>query len=194
MKKTGSNKKLALLLTAVPVLMFGFGFALVPLYEVFCEVTGIRLNDGDGQIPTADVAKYESAEERYVTVHFDSAVDRRLPWAFGPTQKSMKVKVGELSETVYVAANNAEHSIVGHAVPSVAPVETSIYFAKTECFCFTEQLLAAGESKTMPVRFIIDPELPDNVKVMTLSYRFYNNEDATAALVDEAAKQETDHG
>ncbi len=182
MSEATSQKKLALVLAIVPVLMFGFGFALVPLYDVFCEITGLRLNDGDGQIQTSEVGQYESAEERYVTVHFDSAVDPKLPWAFGPVRKSMKVRVGELSDTIYIAANNAEHPIIGNAVPSVAPAEASIYFAKTECFCFTEQLLGSGESKQMPVRFIVDPELPQKFKVLTLSYRFYNNEEATAAL------------
>lgn len=170
-----SHKKLIGALLAVAVGMFGFGFAMVPLYEVFCEITGVRLENGTGQI-AQDEAPNE-ATERWVRVHLDAAVDRGLPWHFGPSEKFVRVQVGALTETSYQATNRSREAVVGHAVPSVAPVEASIYFAKTECFCFTEQLLEAGETRDMPVRFVIDPELPADIKELTLSYRFYNTQD-----------------
>ena len=170
-----SHKKLIATLLAVAVGMFGFGFAMVPLYEVFCEITGVRLENGNGRV--ADNEAPEQVTERWVRVHLDAAVDRGLPWTFGPDEKFLRVRVGELTETTYRASNRASQAVIGHAVPSVAPVEASIYFAKTECFCFTEQLLEAGETREMPVRFVIDPELPADIKELTLSYRFYNTQD-----------------
>ncbi len=185
------NKKLIPTLALVAVCMFGFGFALVPLYDVFCEALGIRLGgDGTGRIETAQSELTQPAEDRWIRVTFDATVARDLDWQFKPDDKSIMVKVGELTKTTYWAENKASNSIVGHAVPSVAPSEASIYFAKTECFCFTEQILAAGEGKHMPVQFIIDPEIPDNLKVLTLSYRFYENEEATAALAAQQEPQE----
>ncbi len=177
------QRKTGVLLALLAVGMFGFGFALVPLYEVFCEVTGLRLGDGGtGRIAAADLKLPGEVAERWVTVHFDASVERGLPWRFEPQAKFMKVRVGEPTETHYVAANRAHGPIVGRAVPSVAPTQATLYFGKTECFCFTEQLLDAGEQRDMPVRFVIDPGLPEDVKVMTLSYRFYHNEEATARV------------
>jgi len=175
-KSHKSNKKLIVVLCSVVVGMFGFGFAMVPLYDVFCEVLGIRLpGDGTGQVSAQQSEQLQTQEDRWITVQFDSTVDSALPWEFSPGQKFMRVKVGELSETHYLAENTAQRAVVGHAVPSIAPAEASIYFAKTECFCFTQQQLQAGEQRDMPVRFIIDPDIPKNIKVLTLSYRFYKS-------------------
>lgn len=170
------------LLALLAMGMFGFGFALVPLYDIFCEVTGLRLGDGGtGRIAAADL-KLPGSAERWITVHFDASVERGLPWRFEPEVALTKVRVGELTEARYVASNRSQQAIVGRAVPSVAPAQAALYFGKTECFCFTEQLLEGGEQRDMPVKFVIDPELPEGVKVLTLSYRFYNNQDATARL------------
>ena len=181
-KKTRpQGRRLLLTLAGVALGMFGFGFALVPLYDIFCEVTGIRLID-NGRVSASEVQFEQIDEERWVTVHFDAAVDRGLPWDFGPSEKFMKVKVGEVSETLYLARNQSTEAVIGHAVPSVAPAPASIYFAKTECFCFTQQRLEAGESQEMPVRFVIDPALPKNTKVLTLSYRFYKYDEESGTL------------
>lgn len=161
--------------------MFGFGFAMVPLYNVFCDVLGIRLEDGTGQVTQAEADKVVPAEDRWVTVHMDTSVDQYLPWQFAAQDKFVKVRVGELAETLFDAVNEADHPVIGRAVPSVAPAEASIYFAKTECFCFTQQELAAGEKKEMPVKFMLDPALPDDIKVVTLSYRFYPMDNDTTA-------------
>ncbi len=180
-----SHGKVIALLGGLAVGMFGFGFAMVPLYNVFCDVLGIRLEDGNGRVSDADAASMATpAEDRWVTVHMDSSVEQHLPWEFAPQAKFVKVRVGELAEALFDAENLADHPVVGRAVPSVAPAEASIYFAKTECFCFTMQELKAGETKEMPVKFMLDPALPDDIEVVTLSYRFYGMDNNTTAAVD----------
>ncbi len=163
----------------VVLIAFGFTFSLVPLYRIACEkVFGIRLEQG----PVAATRDQADPHARWVTVQFDGGVNSKLPWKFAPEQRSMQVQVGRQYQALYFARNTAERAIVGSAVPSIAPARASGYFNKTECFCFTAQTLAAGESRDMPVRFIIDPALPDGVKTVTLSYTFYKNEAMTAAL------------
>ncbi len=166
-------------LVGVALAAFGFAFSLVPLYRIACEkVFGVRLEQG----PATVAAGTAKADARWVTVEFDGAVNSKLPWTFEPEQKSMRVQVGRQYEALYAARNTSDRPIVGNAVPSVAPAKASAYFNKTECFCFTEQLLAAGESRDMPVRFIVDPDLPAAVKTLTLSYTFFKNDARTAAL------------
>jgi cytochrome c oxidase assembly protein subunit 11 len=117
---------------------------------------------------------------RTVRIEFDGTVNSKLPWTFQPEVLTMDVVPGQAYEMNYVAGNRDAMPVVGNAAPSVAPVVAAGYFVKTECFCFTEQLLYAGESKTMPVRFIVDPALPPEVKTITLSYTFFKNDAATA--------------
>ena len=153
---------------------FAFTFSLVPLYRIACEkVFGIRL---DNTAVDASTLAGSAAEARMVTVEFDGGVNSSLPWSFRPNQARMQVRVGEQYETTYYAHNNSDAPIVGSATPSVAPARASGYFAKTECFCFTAQTLVAGETRDMPVRFIIDPSLPADVKTITLSYTFFKND------------------
>ena len=168
-------------LAGVALAAFAFTFALVPLYRIACEkVFGIRLEQGPGQAGTA--AAGEARKARTVTVQFDGGVNSKLPWAFHPTELSMQVVPGELNETMYVARNEGQAAIVGSATPSVAPARASGHFTKTECFCFTAQTLQAGESRDMPVRFIVDPDLPAEVKTITLSYTFFKNDALTAQI------------
>ena len=168
-------------LAGVALAAFAFTFALVPLYRIACEkVFGIRLEQGPGQAGTA--AAGEARKARTVTVQFDGGVNSKLPWAFHPTELNMQVVPGELNETMYVARNEGQAAIVGSATPSVAPARASGHFTKTECFCFTAQTLQPGESRDMPVRFIVDRDLPADVKTITLSYTFFKNEDLTARL------------
>ena len=167
-------------MVAVSLLAFGFSFALVPLYRIACEkVFGIRLERGAAD-PGDAMASARS--ERMVTVTFDGGVNSKLPWEFGPRQLSMQVRPGELYETMYYARNKSDRDIVGSATPSVAPARASQYFNKTECFCFTAQTLVAGETREMPVRFIVDPDLPEDVRTLTLSYTFFKNDTLTARL------------
>ncbi|MCL1635937.1 cytochrome c oxidase assembly protein [Luteimonas sp. SX5] len=167
-------------MVAVALAAFAFTFALVPLYRIACEkVFGIRLerNAVDGS-----QAKKADPNERWVTVQFDGGVNSKLPWGFHPNQLTMKVQPGRQYETTYFARNNGDRAIVGNAVPSVAPAKASGYFSKTECFCFTAQTLNPGESRDMPVRFIVDPALPPEVTTLTLSYTFYKNDALTQRL------------
>ena len=180
---TGLTKMLVAAMIA-----FAFSFSLVPLYRIACQkVFGIRIeNSASGPVATARAAV---DEDRIITVQFDGGVNSKLPWAFKPTEMSMQVRPGEQYETMYFAHNNSDRTIVGSAVPSVAPARASGFFSKTECFCFTAQTLAAGESRDMPVRFIVDPSLPENIKTLTLSYTFFKNDSLTAqqALADHPA-------
>lgn len=165
-------------LVAVAAGVFVLTFSLVPLYQIACEkVFGIRL---ENRAATGVAAAPAAA--RTITVEFDGGVNSRLPWAFHPEQITMQVVPGELYEAKYYARNDADRAIVGSAVPSVAPARASGYFNKTECFCFTAQTLQPGEVRDMPVRFIVDPDLPPDVNTITLSYTFYKNEDETARL------------
>ena len=165
-------------LVGVSLAAFAFTFSLVPLYRIACEkVFGIRLEQGPGAAATLEAPK-----ARTVTVQFDGGVNSKLPWAFHPEQLTMQVVPGELNEALYFARNDSKNTIVGSAVPSVAPARASGYFTKTECFCFTAQTLQAGEKRDMPVRFIVDPNLPADVKTITLSYTFFKNDAMTAQL------------
>jgi cytochrome c oxidase assembly protein subunit 11 len=173
-------------LVGIVLAAFALTFSLVPLYRVACEkVFGIRL-DNTPSAPIADAAASEKST-RMVTVIFDGDANSKLPWAFHPEQASMQVRVGEQYGTQYFARNDGGRAIVGSAAPSIAPARASKYFNKTECFCFTAQTLAAGESRDMPVRFIVDPALPDDINTITLSYTFYKNDALTAQLPAHAA-------
>ena len=162
---------------------FMFGFAMVPLYRVVCEhVLGIKLKQGS--VSVASMAGMAEDTSRTVNVQFVSNVNSKLPWEFTSELASIDVHPGRLTEVWFDATNNSDIAIVGNAVPSVAPGSASLYFNKTECFCFTEQVLQAGESRRMPVRFFIDPQLPARVNQLTLSYTFYANDAATLRLSD----------
>lgn len=159
---------------------FVFCFSLIPIYTIYCEITGI--NGKTGRLAPGAAAAAPVDRSRTVTVQLDASVKAGLPWSFKPKLAQVKVHPGEVIDVLYEATNLSAEAIVGQAVPSVAPNRASMYFNKTECFCFTEQPLQAGESKDMPVRFIIDPQLPRNVQVVTLSYTFYLNDHATQRL------------
>ncbi|KFN43477.1 cytochrome c oxidase assembly protein [Arenimonas oryziterrae] len=178
----GTLKRIALISAG----SFVFAFSLVPLYNVACEkVFGIKLERGAaGQEQLADV-KIDA--NRTVRVQFDGTVNSKLPWAFRPQLSSMDVHPGQQYEAFYVARNESAENLVGNAAPSIAPVQASSFFNKTECFCFTQQTLKAGEERLMPVRFIVNPSLPGDVSTITLSYTFYLNDTATAQLNAPAA-------
>jgi len=164
---TKTARKLGLFAVA----MFGFGFAMVPIYSVLCEVTGIGGKTG---VISQSEANADSVDaDRLVTVEFDTNVNPGLPWKFKALEYKMSVHPGEMSEAVFVVENKSDRPIVGKAVPSVAPEIASVYFNKTECFCFTKQLLEPGERKEMIVRFIVGSELPEDILIMTLSYTFF---------------------
>ena len=176
-------------MAAVVVGVFLLTFSLVPLYRIACEkVFGIRLERGPAQAAAA-----VASGKRTVRVEFDGGVNSKLPWAFHPEQLTMDVVPGELNEALYYARNDSQRALVGSAVPSVAPARASGYFSKTECFCFTAQTLQAGETREMPVRFIVDPDLPADVNTITLSYTFYKNDALSAQLAPASAAANAGH-
>lgn len=169
-----ANQRVVKRLGIAALLMFGFGFALVPLYDVFCDITG--LNGKTGRIELEEALSQQVDEDRLVTVEFLATVHSDLPWEFRPMVKRIKVHPGEVTEVNYFAINRTENLVAGQAVPSLAPGLAAKYFNKTECFCFTRQTLGPGESKEMPLRFVVDPQLPENVRTVSLSYTFYQAE------------------
>lgn len=158
-------------LIVVTLGMFGFGFALVPFYYKICEATGI--NSGDEQ---SLVKNTQVDTSRWVTLEFDANTNSNLPWQFKPLQRSLKVHPGQLVQVEYEVANNSDQAIVGQAVPSYGPARAAAFFKKIECFCFTPQTLAAGERRTMPVLFVLDPSMDRDVQTVTLSYTFFNTD------------------
>ena len=167
------NRRTGLSLVLVVVGMFGFGYALIPLYDVFCEITG--LNGKGIQVDTANASAPAVDTERLVTVEFTGAIMGGLPWDFEPA-RSVKVHPGETVRIVYTARNLTDLDVTGQAVPSVSPAKATRHFVKTECFCFVNQTLGPKESREMPLIFRVDSDLPDQVKTITLSYAFYRAE------------------
>jgi cytochrome c oxidase assembly protein subunit 11 len=171
------HRNLTLKLVAMALGMFGFGFALVPLYSVFCQITGLN-----GK--TANV-KEEVVEQpdltRTVRVEFVSALPQGAPWEFHPDVSHMEVHPGKLYTAQYYARNLTAYPLTGQAVPSVAPGEAAKYFKKTECFCFTQQKFAAKEGREMKVVFSIDPHLPHFVDTVTLGYTFFALDDSSSS-------------
>jgi cytochrome c oxidase assembly protein subunit 11 len=152
--------------------MVGMSFAAVPLYAMFCQVTGYG-----GTTQRADAAP-EATLDRTITIRFDANVGNGLGWSFRPAAREVRVKLGEIGEVAYLAENRTRGVTTGSAVFNVAPGEAGAYFNKIACFCFTEQTLAAGERVEMPVTFFVDPAIADDpdlagTNTITLSYTFY---------------------
>ncbi len=157
------------------VLMFGFAFALIPLYNTFCEITGLN-GKTSGQVE-ADLVKNQVIDEnRKVIVQFDASVNSELNWEFRPIELQKEIIPGKFYHTKFYAKNLSNKDITGQATYSVSPAKASLYFNKTECFCFTKQTLKAHEEVEMPVTFIVDTKLAKEVKIMTLSYTFFKLE------------------
>jgi cytochrome c oxidase assembly protein subunit 11 len=158
-------------LSMLAVIMFGFGFALVPFYKKICEVTGVN------NVIKADAAVNTQIDAaRVVTVEFDSNLRKELPWTFRALQPDARVHPGEMVTVMYEISNRSQHAVTGQAIPSYGPQLAARYFKKLECFCFTQQTLQPGETKQMPVVFVIERGLPDDVNTITLSYTFFEVE------------------
>lgn len=151
--------------------MFGFGFALVPLYDVFCDITGLN-----GKTNTSAVTYSAGAidKTRTVKVQFITRNAKGIPWQFEPMINEIEVHPGEKKQVAFYAKNNATHDIVGQAVPSVSPGMAANYFHKIECFCFTQQPLVAGKDVEMGLQFYVDLALPSDIETLTLSYTLYD--------------------
>ena len=168
-----SHRRLALKLTVVTALAFGFGFALVPLYNVFCSVTGA----GDPKDLVRAVAAPSASDEdksRLVTVEFLASLPTVGKWKFKADQNSIQVHPGKLYEVHFYAANETGRATWAQAVPNIAPADATPYFHKTQCFCFTPQHFEKGEGRDMSVHFFVDPGLPKYVDRITLAYTFYD--------------------
>ncbi|WP_109479341.1 cytochrome c oxidase assembly protein [Paraburkholderia sp. C35] len=164
------NRPMLFKLVVVALLMFGFGFALVPMYRAICEVTGI--NNLVQRDATAREAKNTQVDmSRTISIEFDA--NARGPLGFKPEQNSIDVHPGEVTTVMYDVSNQQARTIQAQAIPSYAPKQATEFFRKIECFCFTQQTLKANESKRMPVVFVVDPKLPKDVKTITLSYTFF---------------------
>ncbi len=170
------NRQLVVKLAVIVALMFGFGYALVPLYKAICQALGINvlsLAERQGVLADKGVANGNGQIDysRSITVEFDT--NARGPWDFKPAVRHMTVHPGELSQVMYEFRNKQDRTMAAQAIPSYAPMQASAHFNKLECFCFNEYTLAPGESKQWPVVFVIDPKLPKDVKTITLSYTFF---------------------
>ena len=165
------DRWLTLKLGLLAIGMFAFGFALAPLYGVFCSLVGVGPR---GVAQAAEAVQEDPDPTRLVTVDFITAATEGAPWTFEPSQPSMRVHPGELYTTTFYAQNRTQHAIVAQAVPSITPDGVAKYFRKTECFCFTPQRFGPGEGRDMPVRFIVDRALPSYVENVTLAYTFFD--------------------
>lgn len=166
------NNKLAFNLLAMAAGMLMLAYASVPLYRLFCEVTGY------GGTPRQASVAPQNISQRTINIEFNADIDPDLNWEFKPGERSHKVKIGEQALTYYIAHNRENQPVTGRAVYNVVPFKAGMYFSKIECFCFTEQTLAANQKVDMPVSFFIDPAMlndpdMDDVKTITLSYTFF---------------------
>jgi cytochrome c oxidase assembly protein subunit 11 len=182
MKRRRAKATTALVAVGVIVGMLGLTAASVPLYRLFCQVTGYG-----GTTQQADHAPAEVLD-RAITVRFNADVAPDLPWSFAPVERQMEVRIGEQNLAFFRAINRAERPVVGSATFNVTPHSAGLYFSKLACFCFEEQVLQPGEAVDMPVSFYVDPALledPDtrDLHAITLSYTFFLRADATEALV-----------
>ncbi len=162
-------KPLITRLLLVVVVMFAFGFALVPLYDVMCKAFGINGKTGDAYSGTQMID-----ESRQVRVQFLSTNAVDMVWGFYPKAEQLDVPPGAVNEMLFVAQNPTDQPMTAQAVPSISPGSAAVYFHKTECFCFTQQVLQPGQRIEMPVRFIVDRDLPKDVKHLTLGYTLFN--------------------
>lgn len=155
----------------VVVGMFGFGFALVPIYDVFCEVTGLNGKTASSAYEAEEVRIDTS---RVVTVQFVASNNDGMPWAFKPDVREIEVHPGEATSTEFFVRNPRANTMIAQAVPSVVPFKAAAYFHKTECFCFSQQRLEGGQEMMMPLRFIVDVDLPKEVSIITLAYTLFD--------------------
>ena len=175
MREAGRTRLTAVLLSGVIVGMLGLTAASVPLYRLFCQVTGYG-----GTTQRAEQAP-DQISDRTIKVRFNAEVAQGIPWSFEPEQREIEIRIGEQQLAFYRARNNGERPIVGTATFNVTPNKAGFYFSKIDCFCFTEQVLQPGESAELPVSFFVDPAILDDpetqdVRSITLSYTFFMRE------------------
>jgi len=167
------NRRTAIVLSLVVLGMFGFGFAMVPLYNLICQVTGVQSVALRTSVEPDEIKQSVAVDpNRRVTVKFDTTVNPNLPWEFEARTNVIEVMPGEVMEVMFLARNRSNSAVTGQAIPSVVPWQATGFFSKLECFCFNKQTLAGGELAEMPLRFVVSPDLPANIESLTLSYNF----------------------
>ncbi|WP_275098250.1 cytochrome c oxidase assembly protein [Sedimenticola hydrogenitrophicus] len=184
------NKRRTVWLLSLLVLgMFGFGFALMPLYDLLCQVTGIQSVSlrSAGEAVAEPLSIRE--DSRLITIKFDTSVHPNLPWDFQPLERHLQVHPGKLYQVNFAARNRSSASVTGQAIPSVAPWQATAFLNKLECFCFNRQTLAGGASVEMPLRFMISPDLPPEIRSLTLSYSLMKPETPAPELAPELAPE-----
>jgi len=174
------KRRTLMLLGGLALGMFGFGFALVPLYGLLCEVTGTQSLGEQAKVAANAAALPPGAvdESRWVTVKFDTTIQPDLPWRITPAERKVRVHPGETRRVDFLAENRSGAVITGQALPSIAPFQAGAFFSKLECFCFTQQTLNGNESRTMPLMFTVSPDLPSDIGSLTLSYSVMRVPDA----------------
>lgn len=169
-QRENDNKVMTKKLLVVVIIMVAFGFAMVPLYDVFCQITGLN-----GKVN--GLAVYEEQEpdmSREIKIQFMTINKGDMPWDFRPVQTEIMVNPGKEYEVLFAVKNRTGKRMIGQAIPSFSPNLTAQYFNKTECFCFNQQTLAAGESEEMPMRFFVDKDIPKRYDTITLAYTLHN--------------------
>ena len=167
-----ANQQTLVKLLVVAIMMFGFGYAMVPFYRAICDAMGLN------NVIKADQPLVNTQVDtgRFLTIEFDANLRSNLPWTFTAVEKSVRVHPGELTQITYEVRNQSDRAVTGQAIPSFGPQLAGRYFRKLDCFCFTQQTLAPGEVRRMPVVFVIEPGLPQDVSTVTLSYTFFEVE------------------
>jgi cytochrome c oxidase assembly protein subunit 11 len=166
-----ANQQTLVKLLVVAVAMFGFGYAMVPFYRAICDALGLN------SVVKADaVANTQVDASRFVTIQFDTNLRSNLPWRFTAVEKSVRIHPGALTQVTFEVRNQSDRPVTGQAIPSFGPQVAGRYFKKLDCFCFTQQTLAPGEVRRMPVAFVIERDLPQDVNTVTLSYTFFEVE------------------
>ena len=166
------NTRLVQILVLVVIGMFGFGFALVPLYDVLCDLTGIN---GKAETVAAKETPYKVDMAREINIELLTSLNETTPLTFRTETKQLKIHPGEYHTVNFYAENKTDKVVVAQAIPSFSPGVVAEYFKKIECFCFTKQNFKPRENKLMPVRFVVDPALPEQYKTITLAYTFFDN-------------------
>jgi len=165
------NQQTLVKLLVIAVMMFGFGYAMVPFYRVLCDALGLN-----SVIKVDTVTNTQVDSGRWLTIEFDANLRSNLPWTFTPVEKSVRIHPGALTQVTYEVRNRSDRPVTGQAIPSFGPQLAGGYFKKLDCFCFTQQTLAPGEVRLMPVVFVVEPGLPQDVNTVTLSYTFFEVE------------------
>jgi cytochrome c oxidase assembly protein subunit 11 len=175
-RASAANRQTLAKLLAVAAMMFGFGFAMVPFYRAICDALGLN------SVVKADaVANTQVDASRLLALEFDTNVGSDLPWSFTPLERTLRVHPGELAQATFEIRNRSNRTLTGQAIPSYAPALAGRYFRKLDCFCFTQQTLAPGEVRRMPVVFVVDTALPREVGTITLSFTFFEVEGRSGA-------------